>query len=366
MNKSVMSKTKSRSASVGVTWPDFDHIHNPHEHFAVSGWHALAASGAWDFDKMMRELPLSFSDSLVSVRQKDEMKVWNLGFQLGKNTVASLHRRGSVDSLLRVWAPSLEQARSQLCALQARYLSRSKRKARTTTIIVLSACPDLETRAVPVRVPVRNLKDIEMNYGTEFARWSELFVTALKSHDSGLTVLRGQPGTGKTSFVRYVCHRLRNHRFYYVPTDLFSLLTGPKALDFWLAQNAVYEKRKKVLVIEDAESLLMDRGKSDASVSDVLNLADGFLGDALKLHVICTTNASIQHLDPAIVRPGRLIANREFRRLSWAEANKLAQLKGIDLSPRESYSLAEVYGSSKLNRTANEPQKRIGFGAQHV
>jgi hypothetical protein len=350
-------------ATTEVSWPQYDSIHNPHEYFAVRGWHAITASGAWDLDRMIQELPLSFSDALVSARKIDEMKFWNLGFQLPDKTILSLHRRSATDSILRIWAPSLDQARGQLSALEAQYLCRSKRKAQPTTILVLSARPDLETRAVPVKVPVRSSKQVGLNYGTEFAKWSDSFLSALRSNDAGLSIFSGQAGTGKTTYVRYIAHKLRrSHRFYFIPVDLFPTVTGPKAMDFWLAQNAIHEKSRKVLLIEDAETLLMHRAQTDANISDVLNLADGFLGDVLRLHLICTTNASIQRLDPAVIRPGRLIANREFRRLSWSDASKLACEKGITLTPRESYSLAEVYSSSPLNSAAYEPQKRIGFG----
>ena len=265
MNDSAMTSTSPSGPSVAVTWPEYDSIHNPHEYFAVCGWHAITASGAWDLDRMIQELPLSFSDSLVNARKIDETKFWNLGFQLPDKTILSLHRRSAADSILRVWAPSLEQARGQLSALQAQYLCRSKRKAQPTTIIVLSARPDLETRAVPVKVPVRTAKQVELNYGTDFARWSDSFLSALRSNDAGLSIFSGQAGTGKTTFARYIAHKLRHsHRFYFIPVDLFSTVTGPRAMDFWLAQNAIHEKSKKVLLIEDAETLLMHRAQTDA------------------------------------------------------------------------------------------------------
>ena len=38
-------------------------------------------------------------------------------------------------------------------------------------------------------------------------------------------------------------------------------------------------------------------------------MADGFLGDYLKIHVVATTYAPVRELDKAILRPGRLISN---------------------------------------------------------
>ena len=51
----------------------------------------------------------------------------------------------------------------------------------------------------------------------------------------------------------------------------------------------------------------------------------------------------INDLDPAIVRPGRLVGAREFRRLSREEARRLAAAKGLALPEGGDLSLAELY-----------------------
>jgi ATP-dependent 26S proteasome regulatory subunit len=95
-------------------------------------------------------------------------------------------------------------------------------------------------------------------------------------------------------------------------------------------------------------------------VSNLLNVADGLLGDHLRLHAIATTNISIGQLDPAIVRPGRLAGKREFRRLSRAEAQRLAERKGLALPDQENFSLAELYcGTESASLLSKD--RRIGF-----
>jgi ATP-dependent 26S proteasome regulatory subunit len=74
----------------------------------------------------------------------------------------------------------------------------------------------------------------------------------------------------------------------------------------------------------------------------LLNIGDGFLGEHLKLHILATTNVPIQKLDAALLRPGRLIAVRQFRRLSHTEATRLCCAKGLDLPRQEDFSLAEL------------------------
>ena len=93
--------------------------------------------------------------------------------------------------------------------------------------------------------------------------------------------------------------------------------------------------RKDLLVQRDPQS----RG----TVSNLLNATDGFLSDQLRLHVIATVNCPLSQLDPAVIRPGRLVGYREFRRLTREEARRLASAKGLSFNDAPDYSLAELY-----------------------
>jgi SpoVK/Ycf46/Vps4 family AAA+-type ATPase len=173
---------------------------------------------------------------------------------------------------------------------------------------------------------------------------------------------RRPPGFGKTSYLRALMARLLDSSvFYFVPLAEAQMLSSASFVSFWVTQTRLHEKKQKIAILENAEELLLarDEGSRD-KVSNLLNIADGFLGDHLKLHVIATTNVPISKLDPAIVRPGRLLGMREFRRLNRAEALRLAEAKGLKLADQPDYSLAEVYcASAKPDRV--EQTTRIGF-----
>ncbi|HMJ06275.1 MAG TPA: AAA family ATPase [Chthoniobacterales bacterium] len=181
-----------------------------------------------------------------------------------------------------------------------------------------------------------------------------------------MAILQGLPGTGKTSYLRHLmCELRRSHRCYFFPITSYPLLTSPACVDFWLGEHERYKDFEKIVVIEDAESLLLTRGPDNQEVlSNLLNLADGFLGDCLKLQVICTVNTPTAKLDPAVIRPGRLIASREFRRLSPLEAERIAERRGIKLEPQESYSLAEIYNRNNSRKRKSAGHRRIGFATQ--
>jgi len=140
------------------------------------------------------------------------------------------------------------------------------------------------------------------------------------------------------------------------------------------------EQRDCILLIEDAEPLLESRsgGAADGrstGISNLLNITDGILNDILGLMVIATFNIDIGKIDSALLRPGRLIARKEFKRMSELQTENLAAALGmekpdIDLN-KYPITLAEFYNNRKeknillhsyTNEAASRPQ--IGFGAR--
>ena len=68
----------------------------------------------------------------------------------------------------------------------------------------------------------------------------------------------------------------------------------------------------------------------------------------------------VRELDPAILRPGRLLGSREFPRLKRKDAQRLAEAKGLTLSDQPDFSLAELYnGASSGAKFAAD--RRVGF-----
>ena len=84
------------------------------------------------------------------------------------------------------------------------------------------------------------------------------------------------------------------------------------------------------------------------------------MGDALQLQFICTINRPINNLDSAVTRNGRLLDFREFNLLNKEEAMAIAQRIGVELEPRVSYSLADVFYAEK-SVAIPSIQSNLGF-----
>lgn len=209
---------------------------------------------------------------------------------------------------------------------------------------------------------------LSLAYGADVHKWVADFSSRTAARTGGLTILEGPPGTGKTSLVSELLRRLREtHLFYVLPVNNDATLTSPDWMSCWQAQNRIHPDRVKVVVMEDAERVLLNRhGSERDAVAAVLNIADGLIGRMLKVHLLCSVNARLEQLDPAIQRPGRLMNYRRFTPIPRERAAALAALKAIPFSPRdgsEEFTLAEVLQPSPVEHQVAE-KRSIGFASR--
>ena len=119
-----------------------------------------------------------------------------------------------------------------------------------------------------------------------------------------------------------------------------------------------------ILVIEDAEKALLSRETSEnaAIVSTILNLTDGFIGDAMNISIMATFNTEKEKIDSALLRKGRLRLSHEFGLLSLEDSKKLAVAIGKPASAvLEPMSLADIYNMDDDTGYKEPEQRRVGF-----
>ena len=153
----------------------------------------------------------------------------------------------------------------------------------------------------------------------------------------------GRPGTGKTSAIRTLARGWRDQARFQVVLDPESAFAGSTALmQMLLAENAEDNERWRILVIEDADPLVAADGNT-RTLSRLLNVGDGIVGQGIRVMVLLTTNQPPSRLHPAVARPGRCLSEIEFRRFSASEAIEAFPDRRDELATRSGeLSLAEI------------------------
>lgn len=188
-------------------------------------------------------------------------------------------------------------------------------------------------------------EDLTRFLGNEVENLREQIVGSIKHKEgSGLYLLHGEPGTGKTSFIKTVLSKVGNKAIYITP-GYAEHLSSPDLI------GVLMDHPGSVLVIEDAETALMKRQADNSNaVSNLLNLTDGFPADFLKLNIICTFNTNLDDIDPALLRGGRLKGIHKFEKLSTSQAKKLANHLEKEIEITQPMTLAEVCNMESLQR----------------
>ena len=209
--------------------------------------------------------------------------------------------------------------------------------------------------------------EIRGNYSTKARAALDELMAAQGPGPGGLLLWHGEPGTGKSYALRALAREWRGWCDTHFVTDADAFLGGQTSylLSALLRPNRGPggEHRWRLVVLEDAGELLAADARAVAGqgLSRLLNLADGLLGDGLRVVVLVTTNEPLRRLHPAVVRPGRTWAEVEFGALGAAEANAWLAERGGAGGVERAIPLAELFASAGGQRIAT--RAGLGFAA---
>lgn len=204
--------------------------------------------------------------------------------------------------------------------------------------------------------------DLDLNYGEGFSKKHKKIVDDIRQTTTGLYLFHGDSGVGKTTYIRRLISELSEDKtFIYIPSYLMHELANPDLISF------ISQFKESVLIMEDAENILtnstFDRTQA---VSNILNMSDGLLNDAINIQIIATFNVAKKIIDEALTRKGRLRVNHMFRKMTAKEANIIAEKNNLNITFKKDVSLAEIFNSestdlvdaNELTKSQSEP---VGF-----
>jgi hypothetical protein len=246
---------------------------------------------------------------------------------------------------------------AQACISLASTTKRRIRRQPAEINLIVRGRNGLELKAMEIK---RTTLDIHLFYNDDFAEVHQTINKRLnQKKDKGIVLLHGLPGTGKTNYLRYLSGKLKKRVLFLSPNAAANLM------DPYLIEILI-DNPDSVLIIEDAENIIMDRKiANDSSVSNLLNISDGLLSDFLNVQLICTFNSSLTLIDSALMRKGRLIARYEFGKLSVEKAQKLSNHFGYDKVITKPMTIAEISNQSESNYESKQVQV-MGFRREPI
>lgn len=228
------------------------------------------------------------------------------------------------------------------------------------SVLIKNQYGEYDFEPLDIKVPKT---DIELNYGENFSKdVYKKIVHKLKNNNKGLYMFHGDPGTGKSSFIKHLTTVVKKE-FIFIPTSFIEkFISDPDIFAILI------RKKNSVLILEDAEKILISREKEDNQfISTLLNISDGILSDILEASVILTYNCDDTKIDKALKRKGRTMVDYRFNKLNVDESKKLAKHIKVDVDKiQDPMTLSEIYNLEDENKFYEEDEKDnkkiIGFG----
>lgn len=192
--------------------------------------------------------------------------------------------------------------------------------------------------------------EVAVNY-PEAVRTELTRLMARKDPGTGgkLVLFHGPPGTGKTRSILALLKEWGDWCEPHVITDPEAFFNHIDYLNDVILQGGSSEKWR-LLVVEDGDEFMDTdaKARTGQALARLLNLADGLVGQGLKVLTLITTNVPMESLNGAVARTGRCLLNLEFPAFDTEGAQAWLESNGVSAeAPDEGATLADLYGMAR-------------------
>lgn len=204
----------------------------------------------------------------------------------------------------------------------------------------------------PIETNVNKIENIELFYNQKTLKSINKFVKKLKSSDRGLSIFWGERGTGKTSMIHYLSHKL-DRIVIYIPINLIeTTILDPGFRKF------LRKYHQPIIILDDCENIFNDIIQRTNSVSsNLIQLVDGLLSDYSPVNIICIFNENqFSEIDESLCESNNFIEDIEFNYLSSEESEELSSFLGFNKKYKNKNKVSDI-----IRKRSTESYKTIGF-----
>lgn len=179
----------------------------------------------------------------------------------------------------------------------------------------------------------------------------DTFLNNYMNSPQAILLLIGDPGTGKTSFIRHFVSKYKLNSIVTYDEDVMM------KDDFYI--NFLTNIKQNLLIVEDADVLLQRRETTNNKImSKFLNVSEGLVKGVNKKIIFSTNLANLNNVDEALIREGRCFDIIEFRHLTLNEANEVSHHHGLPpLTSGSDFTLSKVFNRGIVT----DRRRKVGF-----
>ena len=195
-----------------------------------------------------------------------------------------------------------------------------------------------------------DIDNIEEYYSKQTFKDLSKWLKKSKKQQSGLSILYGKRGTGKSSAIKYLATKLDSNLIF-VPNNLVDLTINSSDFSKFLRKH-----ENPILILDDCEMIFNEFfTKSNIIANNLMQLVDGLLSNKLSIITIFNVEDKSE-IDHNLIECNNLIDIIEFTDLSNSEANQLSELLGYKQKHKNDIRLLDLIKNNK-----SDNKKRLGF-----